>query len=322
MAENADLAVVDAALADAGGVLHWRRLRSIVAKKLLRRKGDSKRCLMIRSLACIPDAYLSTEDEFVRLPSSASSAATTGSSAAPADLIVAAAATTVGPDPTWALLGVLDAALAAAPGHKLPWKRVRDLLVAEELERRLGTCERKHLTTFVLSNVPDSYVSRDDEYVRLPVSKRPRIASSVSCEQILHPPSLLTPCRGSKAMGTGESADDASLATRPSIFVTPCVDVATFDDELRRASDTLVVVAFSAVWCGPCARIKPEYRELAEELDDIVFLEVDVDQNSTVADRLGISGVPTFAFFRKGEMLGLYDGVDIDQLTLHIIKHK
>ena len=41
----------------------------------------------------------------------------------------------------------------------------------------------------------------------------------------------------------------------------------------------LVVVDFTATWCGPCQRIGPKFVEMAGEFTDCVFVKVDVDQN-------------------------------------------
>lgn len=40
-----------------------------------------------------------------------------------------------------------------------------------------------------------------------------------------------------------------------------------------------MVVDFTATWCSPCQRIAPEFEQLSQDLPDVVFLKVDVDEN-------------------------------------------
>ncbi|XP_015424234.1 PREDICTED: thioredoxin-like 2-1, chloroplastic [Myotis davidii] len=50
-----------------------------------------------------------------------------------------------------------------------------------------------------------------------------------------------------------------------------------FQEALNSAGDKLVVVDFSAAWCGPCKMIKPFFHSLSEKYSNVVFLEIDVD---------------------------------------------
>ena len=65
--------------------------------------------------------------------------------------------------------------------------------------------------------------------------------------------------------------------------VAQLADKAAFDAALAAAGDKLVVVDFTATWCGPCQRIAPLFAQLAEENPDVVFVKVDVDENSEVS---------------------------------------
>ena len=67
---------------------------------------------------------------------------------------------------------------------------------------------------------------------------------------------------------------------------------ADFDKCLADAGDKLVVVDFTATWCGPCQHIAPVVVQLAEEMPDVVFIKV--DENDETAEACGISSMPTF----------------------------
>ncbi|GAB4308403.1 MAG: hypothetical protein Kow0069_06630 [Promethearchaeota archaeon] len=66
----------------------------------------------------------------------------------------------------------------------------------------------------------------------------------------------------------------------------------------------LVVVDFSATWCGPCQAFAPIFADLAREYGDrVVFLKVDVDEARGVAAQFGVTGVPTTSFVYDGREL-------------------
>jgi len=66
------------------------------------------------------------------------------------------------------------------------------------------------------------------------------------------------------------------------------------------AQNQLVVIDFTASWCGPCKAIAPLYKELSDEFDDVVFLKVDVDENPETAGKYSVSAMPTFVFIKGG----------------------
>nr|1M7T_A Chain A, Chimera of Human and E. coli thioredoxin [synthetic construct] len=75
-----------------------------------------------------------------------------------------------------------------------------------------------------------------------------------------------------------------------------------FQEALDAAGDKLVVVDFSATWCGPCKMIKPFFHSLSEKYSNVIFLEVDVDDAQDVAPKYGIRGIPTLLLFKNGEV--------------------
>ena len=49
------------------------------------------------------------------------------------------------------------------------------------------------------------------------------------------------------------------------------------------ASNAVVVVDFTASWCGPCQMIAPIYEDMAKANQAIKFVKVDVDKLDDVA---------------------------------------
>lgn len=89
---------------------------------------------------------------------------------------------------------------------------------------------------------------------------------------------------------------------------------ADFDKVLDEAGDKLVVVDFTATWCGPCQRIAPDFAALADEFKDVVFVKVDVDDNAETAQCCDVSAMPTFQFFKNKSKVNEMTGANKDKL--------
>ncbi|KAJ1651220.1 hypothetical protein IWQ61_008166 [Dispira simplex] len=63
----------------------------------------------------------------------------------------------------------------------------------------------------------------------------------------------------------------------------------------------VVVVYFTAAWCGPCRMISPVVDRMAKEHPDICFVKVDVDEHSAVSAKYGVQAMPTFKLVKKAE---------------------
>lgn len=78
------------------------------------------------------------------------------------------------------------------------------------------------------------------------------------------------------------------------------INDSNFDEVL--AQNALVVVDFSATWCGPCRMLAPIVDELADEYAGRIFVaKADVEEAVESAERFGIRSVPTILFFKNGE---------------------
>ena len=73
-----------------------------------------------------------------------------------------------------------------------------------------------------------------------------------------------------------------------------------FENEVLR-SELPVMVDFWAPWCGPCRMLAPVIESIARENEGTVKVgKVNVDDEPALADRFGVSSIPTVMVFRGG----------------------
>ncbi|XP_066298276.1 thioredoxin-like [Branchiostoma lanceolatum] len=97
---------------------------------------------------------------------------------------------------------------------------------------------------------------------------------------------------------------------------------AEFDALVADNKDKLIVVDFTASWCGPCKMIGPVFEKLAEEHSDVIFVKVDVDANDETAGACGISAMPTFQCYKNGQKVEEMCGASKEKLEALVAKHK
>jgi len=80
-----------------------------------------------------------------------------------------------------------------------------------------------------------------------------------------------------------------------------------FDKEVKEHKG-VVLVDFYAQWCGPCKMTGPIIEQLAEEVNNVKFVKVDVDQNQELSSQYQVFSIPTFLIFKDGQVVNQFVG--------------
>ncbi|XP_050213592.1 thioredoxin H-type-like [Mercurialis annua] len=105
--------------------------------------------------------------------------------------------------------------------------------------------------------------------------------------------------------------------------VIACHTVEAWTEQLAKLQqpNKLVVVDFTASWCGPCRFIAPIFEEIARTFTHITFLKVDVDELKSVAEAWGVQSMPTFMFLKGDKIVDKVVGAKKEELLMAIGKH-
>ena len=85
---------------------------------------------------------------------------------------------------------------------------------------------------------------------------------------------------------------------------------------LKDLKDKLIIIMFSAKWCGPCKSIKSVFYDFSKYYTNSIFIYIDIDEyndkDCPIINK--IDSVPTFMFFNNNNLLALIKGSDPNKL--------
>jgi len=90
-----------------------------------------------------------------------------------------------------------------------------------------------------------------------------------------------------------------------------------FDNSIKEGK---VLVDCYADWCGPCRMLSPIVDEVSEELKDVTFYKINVDDAEDVSTKYGIMSIPTLLIFDKGELKEQLVGFKTKEALIDILK--
>ncbi len=77
------------------------------------------------------------------------------------------------------------------------------------------------------------------------------------------------------------------------------------EDNLNQylADNKKVMVQYAATWCGNCRIMKPKFKKLAAENEEVAFLIVDAEKFPESRKFAKVDNLPTFAAFQNGVLV-------------------
>ncbi|OYQ47795.1 thiol reductase thioredoxin [Flavobacterium cyanobacteriorum] len=81
------------------------------------------------------------------------------------------------------------------------------------------------------------------------------------------------------------------------------------------AVEPMVVVQYSAGWCGNCRIMKPKFKKMASEVENVTFVIADAENFPESRKLAKVDNLPTFAAFRNGTLLNQVQTNKVEVLT-------
>ncbi len=81
------------------------------------------------------------------------------------------------------------------------------------------------------------------------------------------------------------------------------------------SSEDIVVVQYSAGWCGNCRIMKPKFKKMASENENVTFVIADAENYPESRKLAKVDNLPTFAAFKNGNLVNQVQTNKLEVLT-------
>nr|WP_322625782.1 thioredoxin family protein [uncultured Flavobacterium sp.] len=81
------------------------------------------------------------------------------------------------------------------------------------------------------------------------------------------------------------------------------------------AAEPIVVVQYSAGWCGNCRIMKPKFKKLAGDHENVTFVLADAENYPESRKLAKVDNLPTFATFKGGQLVNQVQTNKVEILT-------
>ena len=80
-------------------------------------------------------------------------------------------------------------------------------------------------------------------------------------------------------------------------------------------SNETVMVQYAASWCGNCRIMKPKFKKLSGENEQVTFIIADAEKFPESRKLANVNNLPTFAAFKNGKLVNQVQTNKIEGLT-------
>lgn len=84
-------------------------------------------------------------------------------------------------------------------------------------------------------------------------------------------------------------------------------------------SNGKALIDFYADWCGPCKMLSPIIESLSKQMKNISFAKINVDENTTLAQKYNITSIPTILLFKNTKLVDRFSGYQSEENIKKII---
>jgi len=98
------------------------------------------------------------------------------------------------------------------------------------------------------------------------------------------------------------------------------VNEQNFEEEVTK-SDKPIIVDFWASWCGPCKMLGPVFEKVSQDMPEVKFAKLNVDENKDLQQKNAVMGIPCMIIFKNGEEVDRIVGFQPEEKLKENIKN-
>ncbi|KAG2322299.1 hypothetical protein Bca4012_056921 [Brassica carinata] len=89
----------------------------------------------------------------------------------------------------------------------------------------------------------------------------------------------------------------------------------------QKDTNKLLVIEFTAKWCGPCKFLEPKLEDLAAKYTNVEFVKIDVDVIMSVWKEYNLYTFPAVVFMKRGQEVDRVVGLKLDEIEGKLHKY-